>query len=213
MNVTTRIIDLFIKKAKIIKVTLLNYSITSQVVSSPPTPKAATTSKTVTTPKTPTTPTAGPSKTSLKEVDLFNNASGGSSKSNGKRETGPRSPVKTNPFESYDRPVRLAKLNPEANRFGPALPTKVTRVLSGEERLKLEQSLKEREQQRNFKMVSQDLDLSSDEDIAKRDDEDANPLGSRYSSYGQEINKIMAKKSVEMEKPKPAPLSQGVFSS
>ena len=165
----------------------------------------------MTTSKAPATPTAGPSKTSLKEVDLFNNASGGSSKSRGKREIGPRSPVKTNPFESYDRPVRLAKLNPEANRYGPALPTKVTRVLSGEERLKLEQSLKEREQQRNFKMVSQDLDLSSDEDIAKRDDEDANPLGSRYSSYGQEINKIMAKKSVDMEKPKPAPLSQGVY--
>jgi hypothetical protein len=185
--------------------TSIKLLVSLQVVKSPPTPKATTT------PKAATTPTAGPSKTSLKEVDLFNTASSGSSKSSNKREAGPRSPVKTNPFESYDRPVRLAKLNPEAQRYGPALPTKVTRVLSGEERLKLEQSLKEREAQRNLNMVSQDLDLSSDEDIAKRDDEDANPLGSRYSSYGQEINKIMSKKSVEMEKPKAAALSQGVY--
>ena len=59
-----------------------------------------------------------PKTKALQEVDLFN---GGASTSGG----GPRSPVKTNPFESYDRPVRLAKLNPEAAKFGPALPTKV----------------------------------------------------------------------------------------
>ena len=102
-------------------------------------------------PRTPTstqapTPTAGPSNTSLHEVDLF-------SSSSSKTKTGPRSPVKTNPFENYDRPVRLAKLNPEAERYGPAMPKKVTRVLSGEERAKLEQSLKDREAEKNFKLI------------------------------------------------------------
>ena len=138
---------------------------------------------------------------------MFNNAG-----TSGQRESASRSPVKTNPFENYDRPVRLAKLNPETARFGPLLPKKVTRVLSGEERLKLEQSLKEREAEKSFKMVSQDLDLSSDEDIEKRD-EDSNPMASKYNGFGQEINKILAKKpSFEMEKPKSVSFAQGYFS-
>ena len=51
--------------------------------------------------------------------------------------------------------------------------------------------------------------MSSDEDIEKRD-EDSNAGSSRYSSYGQEINKIISnKKPVELEKPKTSAFSQG----
>ena len=43
----------------------------------------------------------------------------------------PRSPVKTNPFAECDRPRRAAKLHAETPMYGPALPAKSSRVLTG----------------------------------------------------------------------------------
>jgi hypothetical protein len=89
------------------------------------------------------------SQQALKEINIFNPPEGSSI------PAANCSPVKTNPFESCDRPVRLAKLNPETPKYGPALPKKVTRVLSGEEREKFEQSLKEHRQQKSLRQLSQ----------------------------------------------------------
>lgn len=89
------------------------------------------------------------SQKALKEINLFNPPEGSSFPASN------CSPVKTNPFESCDKPVRLAKLNPDTPMYGPALPKKITRVLSGEEREKFEQSLKERRQQKSLRQLSQ----------------------------------------------------------
>jgi len=89
------------------------------------------------------------SKKVLKEINLFSPPEGHSC------PAANCSPKKTNPFESCDRPVRLAKLNPETPMFGPALPKKVSRVLSGEEREKFEKSLKDRKEQKSLRQLSQ----------------------------------------------------------
>ena len=66
------------------------------------------------------------------------------------------------------------------------------RVLSGDERSKLELALKEREAEKSLKMVSRDLDLSDDDDENQGDDE--NPLASKLNPFGKELKQILAKK-------------------
>ena len=80
--------------------------------------------------------------------------------------------------------------------------SQVTRVLSSDERLKVELALKEREAQKNLKMVSQDLDLSDDGE----GDDDSNLLGSKYNTFGEEINRLISKKAPEIEKTKSSSL-------
>ena len=42
-----------------------------------------------------------------------------------------RPPVKTNPFAECDKPRRVAKLHALTPMYGPALPAKSSRVLTG----------------------------------------------------------------------------------
>ena len=44
-----------------------------------------------------------------------------------------RSPVKTNPFAECDKPRRVAKLHALTPMYGPALPAKSSRVLTGKD--------------------------------------------------------------------------------
>lgn len=51
-------------------------------------------------------------------------------------------------------------------------------------------------------MVSQDLDLSDDGE----GDDDSNLLGSKYNTFGEEINRLISKKAPEIEKTKSSSL-------
>ena len=60
---------------------------------------------------------------SISEVDLF---------SAEPSTSGPKSPVKTNPFEDANKDRKSIKLHEKTPAFGPALSSKSTRILQGE---------------------------------------------------------------------------------
>ena len=88
--------------------------------------------------------------------------------------------MKTNPFAESDKPRRVAKLHAETPMYGPALPAKTSRVLSGEEKEKLFARQKTskptplaKSEDAALDRLRNDLGDSSDEDEARNPMEQA----------------------------------------
>ncbi|XP_059085709.1 protein MCM10 homolog [Tigriopus californicus] len=130
----------------------------------------------------------------VREINLFQPSSGAL------KAAGPRSPVKTNPFEDSDKPRRSAQLYQNTPRFGPALPNKTSRVLQGEEKAKILARLDTSDRTKlEAVMVRGDLQDSSD------DEAERNPMEQKYNEYGKSIKKRLSKQT-DQAQPKTAPL-------
>lgn len=143
--------------------------------------------------KSNSTPPATSTQRKLEDVDLFGQPSTNSSGAGNVRAL--RSPVKTNPFQHLDKPRQQAKFHPETPQFGPKVSQKTTRVLSTEEKLKLQQEMKQREKERRMKsLIAGDLADSSD-------DEKEDPTVETYNDFGKAIKRIAKTQSQTEQAP------------
>uniref|UniRef100_A0A0K2VC38 Protein MCM10 homolog n=1 Tax=Lepeophtheirus salmonis TaxID=72036 RepID=A0A0K2VC38_LEPSM len=107
----------------------------------------------------------------IAEIDLF------------QKDPSPDKPSAGSPF--IDKPNKPIKLFQKTQDFGPALPERKTRIITGDEK----KELMNRITVADSKVVRNDLDMSSDE-------EDENPMKANYNECGKQIKKQLDDKQI-----------------